>query len=137
MIEALINVELIIHSIILLNHFNRERDVFKKQTLGELAVLSADGDLLSLVVFGLELEDSDACILLKAFGEVADKEPEHIFLKWARHRGLQTQMELLRIVSSGHRPADEVKAILEQLASQSGTVHPGVRKVASELMSEI
>ncbi|MDJ0837142.1 MAG: protein kinase [Acidobacteriota bacterium] len=121
----------------LLNHFNRERDVFKKQTLGELAVLSADGDLLSLVVFGLELEDSDACILLKAFGEVADKEPQHIFLKWARHRGFQTQMELLRIVSAGHRPADEVKAVLEQLASQSGTVHSRVRKVASELMSEI
>jgi len=120
----------------LLNRFNRETDTFTKQTLGELAALSADGDLISLVTFGLELKDRDACTLLKAFGQVVDHEPEPIYLKWAKHRGLETQMELLHLINTLHRPDNEVRAILELYASGKGTLHREVKELSAELLRE-
>lgn len=122
--------------ITLLNFFNRERDPFRKQALAEFAVLSAKDDLPALVIFGLELDDNEASVLLKAFGEVAEDEERPVFLRWAKHRGVKTQMELLRVISTVPRPTGEVKQILHLLARGGGTVHQQVQILAEQLLRE-
>jgi len=122
--------------LILLHFFKAESDPFRKMVLGELAVLSAGKDVPSLVIFGLELEDSEASVLLKAFGQMAAHEPAPIFLKWSKHGGYQTQTELLKTISSIDRPDEEIRPILEAYAAGTGTVHRNIREMAGELLRE-
>jgi len=120
----------------LLQWFCRENNARTKLFLGELAVISSGRDLLPLVVFGHELSDHEASILLRSFGEVAPKSREPIYLEWAKHSGYQTQMELLKIITVAERPASEVVAILDLYVNGHGTVHQAVRRLADELLDE-
>ncbi len=120
----------------LLQWFCRESNSRTKLFLGELAVISSGRDLLPLVVFGHELSDHEASILLRSFGEVAPKTREPIYLEWAKHGGYQTQMELLKIITVAERPETEVLAILDHYVNGHGTVHQAVRRLADELLDE-
>lgn len=121
----------------ILNLFQKERETWKKSVLAELAVVSAGRDLEPLAVFGLELTDRDAPILLRAFAEVASQTKEQVFLVWANHRGLDTQRQLLKVIRTISRPREEIDKILEYFVYREGTAHMRVRQEAMDLMAEI
>ncbi|CAM2009190.1 protein kinase domain-containing protein [Acanthopleuribacter pedis] len=121
----------------ILNLFQKERETWKKSVLAELAVVSAGRDLEPLAVFGLELTDRDAPILLRAFAEVASQTKEQVFLVWANHKGLDTQRQLLKIIRTISRPREEIDKILEYFVYREGTAHMRVRQEAMDLMREI
>jgi len=120
----------------ILHWFKQESTQWKKLALGELAILSAGRDLMPLVVYGLELPDREACLLLKGFGETAPRTNDPIFFKWAEHRGPQTQRELLRILSVVERSSRETLQILEFLAHAGGAANEEIRKQARKLLDE-
>ncbi|CAM2065674.1 Non-specific serine/threonine protein kinase [Sulfidibacter corallicola] len=121
----------------ILNMFKKERETWKRSILAELAVVSAGRDLEPLAVFGLELADRDAAVLLRAFGEVASQTKDHVFLVWAGHRGQETQRQLLRIIQTVSRPRDEIDRILEYFVFRDGTLFPKIKTMAEGLMREM
>lgn len=119
----------------LLQWFCRETDRSTKLLLGELAVISAGRDLKPLITFGLELADSDASLLLKSFGEVSPISSDAIYKEWSRHSGYQTQKELLKLITVLERDGEAME-ILDLYVNGGGTVHPAIRTLANDLLSE-
>lgn len=119
----------------LLNAFRKEHNAWKKAVLAELAVVSAGRDLQPLAVFGLELGDAEACLLLKAFAEVAPHAKVAVYRSWAKHAGVKTQQELLRMLSMASLPAPDMEHILRGYAEGHGTAHPKVRQQAAAMLA--
>lgn len=120
----------------ILRWFSMESKPRRKEFLGQLAILCAGEELMPLVAFGLELGDADARLLLRAFGEMAANFEQPIFLKWASHNGYQTQMELLKILSTIKRSDFECYGILDYFASGKGTIHRDIKNMAGKLQEE-
>ncbi len=119
-----------------LHWFKKESERWKKLVLAELAVISAGRDVMPLVVYGLELPDREAAILLKGFGEIAPHCNDPIFFRWAHHRGARTQQELLKIINFTERPNREVLQILEYFAHAGGAATLEIKESAHKLLAE-
>lgn len=120
----------------LLMMFKKEKEPWKKLALAQYAILSSGRNLFPLVLFGLDLPDPEAAIMLASFSDMSYRNQEPIFLKWAEHPGLETQSKLLSMLYALNRSEAETLEILKWFSSGKGTKHEDIKSRAAKMLEE-
>jgi len=120
----------------LLMMFKKEKEPWKKLALAQYAILSSGRNLFPLVLFGLDLPDTEAAIMLASFSDMSYRNQEPIFLKWAEHPGMETQGKLLSMLYALNRSEAETLEILKWFSSGKGTVHEEIKNRAVKMLEE-
>ena len=77
-----------------------------------------------------------ATLAVRGFGEAAPKIQDPIYFKWANHKGIRTQKELLRVIQRVGPPEKERVRVLEWFANAGGSLHAEVRGEAGKILEE-
>ncbi len=115
----------------LLRWFEREPWPALKAFIARLAVVSAGEDTLPLADYCGELTDPQAVLMLRAFGDENVLRRPGLILRWSKHRGQQTGLELLRLVR-GFSPWTEEELNAVRALHLQGA--PAVKQEAGRLL---
>lgn len=115
----------------LLRWFEREPWPALKAFLARLAVVSSGEDTQPLAEFCGELTDPQAVLMLRAFADENVLRRSGLIQRWAKHRGLQTRLELLRILR-GIATWNEEELVAVRSLHLSGA--PSVKQEAGRLL---
>ncbi len=115
----------------LLRWFEREPWPALKAFIARLAVVSSGEDTQPLADYCGELADPQAVLMLRAFADENVLRRPGLVQRWAKHRGTQTRLELLRILRASSAWSEEEQAAIRNL-HESGA--PSVKQEAARLL---
>lgn len=121
---------------VLLNRFQREKEVWKKEFLSKLAVIAAGSNLNQLSLFGLELPDENAVAMLRGLRATEPKPAlATVYQRWSHHQGLKTQLEWLAQIDARGMAWPDCRDIVQQWSRGRGTTHRKVKGLAARILS--